>query len=98
MAVWARSRAARIRTDSSARERRALAAVRSGEDPNSQEAQTDGGPPKPRESTGETIFEPGTPTMMVPGSRGSIEVAEVLDIEALLRDEPHAIASRARGS
>jgi hypothetical protein len=33
---------------------------------------------------------------MVPGSRGSIEVAEVLDIEELLRDEPHGIASRAR--
>jgi hypothetical protein len=95
MAIWARSRAARIRSESAARERRALAAVKSGEDP-SEDGADAGAPPKPRESTGETIFEPGTPTSMVPGSRGSIEVAEVLDIEELLRDEPYGIASRAR--
>lgn len=93
MALWARGRASRIRSDSDARERRALATVRAGGDPG---ANTGSGPKIPGESTGETIFEPGTPTMMVPGSRGSIEVAEVLDIEELLRDEPNGIASRAR--
>jgi len=96
MALWARGRAARIRNDSDARERRALAAVRAGGDPTGNGADTGSGPAKPAESTGETIFEPGTPTSMVPGRRGSIEVAEVLDIEELLRDEPHGIASRAR--
>jgi hypothetical protein len=93
MALWARGRASRIRSDAVARERRALATVRAGGDPSTN---TGSGPKTPGESTGETIFEPGTPTMMVPGSRGSIEVAEVLDIEELLRDEPDGIASRAR--
>jgi hypothetical protein len=96
MALWARGRAARIRSDADGRERRALAAVRAGGDPTGNGADTGSGPAKPAESTGETIFEPGTPTSMVPGRRGSIEVAEVLDIEELLRDEPHGIASRAR--
>lgn len=95
MVLWARRRASRIRSESAQRERRALAAVRAGGDP----AAADDGeaaPAKKAEPTGETIFEPGTPTSIVPGSRGSIEVAEVLDIEELLRDEPHGIASRAR--
>lgn len=96
MALWARGRASRIRTDADARARRALAAVRAGGDPTGNGGDTGSGPAKPAESTGETIFEPGTPTSMVPGRRGSIEVAEVLDIEELLRDEPHGIASRAR--
>ncbi len=90
--VWARSRAARIRAEAEARERRAIAAVRAGDDP-VEAADT---PAKPREPTGETIFEPGTPTSMVPGNRGSIEVAEVLDIEELLRGEDQGVASRAR--
>lgn len=96
MAVWARGRAARIRRDASARERKALAVARAGGDPAGDGGDTGSAPAKPAESTGETIFEPGTPTGIVPGSRGSIEVAEVLDIEELLRDEPHGIASRAR--
>jgi len=95
MAIWARSRTARIRAESASRERRAMAAVRGGGDPSA--PASEGEPARrPGESTGETIFEPGTPTSMVPGSRGSIEVAEVLDIDDLLRDEPHGIASRAR--
>ena len=96
MAIWARSRTARIRAESAARERRAMAAVRSGGDPAAPPGSEGGPGPRPGESTGETIFEPGTPTSMVPGSRGSIEVAEVLDIDDLLRDEPQGIASRAR--
>jgi len=95
MALWARGRAARIRVDANARERKALGSVRSGSDPNG-DTNAGSGAARPGESTGETIFEPGTPTGIVPGSRGSIEVAEVLDIEDLLRDEPHGIASRAR--
>jgi hypothetical protein len=96
MAVWARARALRIRSEASARERRAIAAVRAGGDPAAAASEGSSSPARPGESTGETIFEPGTPTSIVPGSRGSIEVAEVLDIEELLRDEPHGIASRAR--
>jgi hypothetical protein len=96
MAVWARARASRIRADAAARERRAMALVRAGGDPAAAEADDESSPPRPRESTGETIFEPGTPTSMIPGSRGSIEVAEVLDIDELLRDEPLGVASRAR--
>ena len=97
MAVWARNRAVRIRAEADARERRAIAAVRSGGDPVTEDGDgTPGSTAQPAESTGETIFEPGTPTSMVPGRRGSIEVAEVLDIEELLRGEPQGIASRAR--
>jgi len=96
MAVWARSRAGRIRSEAAARERRALAATRSGGELGDEADDAGAVPAKPAESTGETIFEPGTPTGVVPGSRGSIEVAEVLDIEELLRDEPHGVASRAR--
>ena len=95
MAVWARTRATRIRSEGAARERRALAAVRAGGDPAPPGTQGAANAP-PAESTGETIFEPGTPTSMVPGSRGSIEVAEVLDLDELLRDEPLGVASRAR--
>ena len=82
--------------DAAARERKALATVRAGGDPAGGDEDTGSGPRKPAEPTGETIFEPGTPTGIVPGSRGSIEVAEVLDIDDLLRDEPDGIASRAR--
>jgi len=72
-----------------------MAAVRVGGDP-AAAGEGGAGPAKPAESTGETIFEPGTPTGIVPGSRGSIEVAEVLDIDELLRDEPLGVATRAR--
>jgi len=96
MAVWARSRATRIRSEAAARERRALAVARSGDEPDDEGEDANAVPAKPAESTGETIFDPGTPTSAVPGRRGSIEVAEVLDIEELLRDEPHGVASRAR--
>jgi hypothetical protein len=91
--VWARIRTRRIREEAQSRERRALAAMRSGGDPVA--ASADKAPAKAAEPTGETIFEPGTPTGIVPG-RGGIEVAEVLDIEELLRDESAAVAERAR--
>lgn len=88
--LWARARARRIRKDAASRERRAMASVRGGGDPDASDSDTG----KPRESTGETIFE-AAPTGMMPG-RSGIEVAEVLDIEELLRDEPQGVASRAR--
>jgi hypothetical protein len=91
--VWARIRAKRIREEAEDRERRALAAMRSGGDPVA--AIDDRAAAGSAEPTGETIFEPGTPTGIVPG-RGGIEVAEVLDIEELLRDESAAVAARAR--
>jgi hypothetical protein len=91
--VWARIRAKRIREEAENRERRALAAMRSGGDPVA--AIGDRAAAGSAEPTGETIFEPGTPTGIVPG-RGGIEVAEVLDIEELLRDESAAVAARAR--
>lgn len=91
--VWAHMRTKRIREEAESRERRALAAVRAGGDP---VAAVDGkAPVKGSEPTGDTIFEPNMPTGIVPG-RGGIEVAEVLDIDELLRDESAAVAERAR--
>lgn len=91
--VWAHMRTKRIREEAESRERRALAAVRAGGDP---VAAVDGkAPVKGSEPTGDTIFEPNIPTGIVPG-RGGIEVAEVLDIDELLRDESAAVAERAR--
>jgi hypothetical protein len=95
MVVWARGRASRIRKEARDRERRALAVVRAGGDPTASDTESGDVPGAKRESTGETIFEPGTPTGLVPG-RGGIEVAEVFDIEELLRGEPLAVATRAR--
>ncbi len=92
-AIWARQRARRIRAEADERERRALEAVRGGGDPL---AAVDGkGAGKASEPAGDTIFEPNVPTGVMPG-RGGIEVAEVLDIEELLRDETAAVAERAR--
>lgn len=91
--VWAHMRTKRIREEAESRERRALAAVRAGGDP---VAAVDGkAPVKGSEPTGDTIFEPNIPTGILPG-RGGIEVAEVLDIDELLRDESAAVAERAR--
>lgn len=92
-AIWARQRTRRIRAEAEERERRALEAVRGGGDPL---AAVDGkGAGKASEPAGDTIFEPNVPTGVMPG-RGGIEVAEVLDIEELLRDESAAVAQRAR--
>ncbi|MCS7100107.1 MAG: hypothetical protein NZL99_00265 [Burkholderiaceae bacterium] len=89
MWLWARRRARRIREEAEQREARALAAVRAGGDPL---AAAKG---EKTELAGDTIFEPNVPTGVLPG-RGGIEVAEVLDIDELLRGESEAVAQRAR--
>jgi hypothetical protein len=91
--IWARQRTRRIRAEAEERERRALEAVRGGGDPLA--AVDAKGAGKASEPAGDTIFEPNVPTGVMPG-RGGIEVAEVLDIEELLRDESAAVAQRAR--
>ncbi|MCS6945035.1 MAG: hypothetical protein RMK97_06435 [Sutterellaceae bacterium] len=86
MGLWARGRARRIRQAAAEREARALAAVRAGADPL---AVAKG------ELAGDTVFEPNAPTSLLP-ARDGIEVAEVLDIDELLRGESDAVAQRAR--
>ncbi len=69
------------------REIDALARVRAGEDPVKSKADAEASP--------QTLFDPGTPTGVMP-LRGGIEVAEVADIDELLRGESLAVAERAR--
>jgi len=85
--VWARFRAARMRDAAANREIDALARVRAGEDPLTSKTEAEASP--------QTLFDAGTPTGVMP-LRGGIEVAEVADIDELLRGESLAVAERAR--
>jgi hypothetical protein len=78
--VWAVARARRIRAEAAARENAALATMMAR-----------GGSAA---EAGETEFVAGLPTGMP--TMGGIEVAEVVDIDALLANEAQAVASRAR--
>src|SRR5882672_941602 len=79
--VWARRRAARFRAESTDRELNALALVRAGKDPT-------------HEKGAESEFVGGLSARIPP--RGGVEMAEVVDIDELLRGEPAAVASPTR--